>query len=404
MDHNDNTDLHAAEPQEGELLRYRQPIGWYEFLNLLVRWRGFILKVTGIVTLFAVIVSLLLPNWYKSSASILPPKESSTLSPAGAAGSLLRSITTSGRLGSALQGPGLYNYLAILGSRSAMEEVVRKFDLFTVYDIPDTLMESAVKSLVENVQFEIEPEEYLTISVFDRDRQRAADMANYLVEVLNRMSIELATRNARSNKEFLEKQVDATKALLRQREDSLKAYQEESGMMVLLDERGTGLSAIADIYAAKALKEVELGILQRTVSSEDGALQRARVELDELNKKVSAIPETGVQSMRLLRDVLIHQKMLEFLIPLYEQAKIDEQKEVPVLLVLDRAVPPEKKSSPKRSIIVLSSMLAALMGCVLWALLSERYRGMIMHRPEVGRALRSLLRMGKGKKEETPGT
>jgi uncharacterized protein involved in exopolysaccharide biosynthesis len=47
------------------------------------------------------------------------------------------------------------------------------------------------------------------------------------------------------------------------------------------------------------------------------------------------------------------QRILEFVLPIYEQAKIDEQKDIPVLLVLDKAVPPEKKTKPQRSLIVL---------------------------------------------------
>ncbi|MEX2189095.1 MAG: Wzz/FepE/Etk N-terminal domain-containing protein [Bacteroidota bacterium] len=375
----------------------RNPVrGWYEFLNLLIRWRGFVLKCTLIVVVFSVVISLLLPNWYKSTVSILPPKESNTLN-AGAASSLLRSITSTARIGTMLQGQGLYNYLAILNSRSAMEEVVRRFDLFTAYDIPDTLMESAVKTLIGNVEFEIEPEEYLTITVFDRSPQRAADMANAFAEILNAISIQLATRNAGSNREFLERQVEATRAILRWKEDSLKAYQERSGTMIILDERASGMAAIAEIYAAKTMKEVELAIIERTVSSDNGLVDRMKVELDELTKKVATIPETGVQSMRLLREVLIHQKLLEFLIPLYEQAKIDEQKEVPVLLVLDRAVPAEKKSSPKRSIIVLSAVITAFLASIGWALIVERYQGLMADRPEVHLAIRSLLRIRRSK-------
>jgi len=370
--------------------------GWYDFLNLLIRWRGFILKCTLIVAVFSVVISLLLPNLYKATVSILPPKESNTLN-AGAASSLLRSITSTARIGTMLQGQGLYNYLAILKSRSAMEVVVRRFDLFTVYDIPDTLMESAVKTLIGNVEFEIEPEEYLTITVFDRSPQRAADMANAFAETLNAISIELATRNAGSNREFLEKQVESTRSILRWKEDSLKAYQERSGTMIILDERASGMAAIAEIYAAKTMKEVELAIIERTVSSDNGLVDRMKVELDELNKKVATIPETGVQSMRLLREVLIHQKLLEFLVPLYEQAKIDEQKEVPVLLVLDRAVPAERKSGPKRSIIVLSAVITAFLASIGWALIVERYQGLMADRPEVHQALRSLVRIGRRK-------
>ena len=72
-----------------------------------------------------------------------------------------------------------------------------------------------------------------------------------------------------------------------------------------------------------------------------------------MNKKVAKIPEAGLEAVRLYRDVAIQQKIVEFLVPMYEQARIDEQKDVPVILVLDKAVPPEKKARPKRFIIVV---------------------------------------------------
>jgi uncharacterized protein involved in exopolysaccharide biosynthesis len=40
-------------------------------------------------------------------------------------------------------------------------------------------------------------------------------------------------------------------------------------------------------------------------------------------------------------------------VPLYEQAKIDEKKDYPVLQVIDYAVPPGKKSYPPRMLFAL---------------------------------------------------
>lgn len=48
----------------------------------------------------------------------------------------------------------------------------------------------------------------------------------------------------------------------------------------------------------------------------------------------------------------IQQKILEYVIPLLEQAKVDEQKNIPATLVLDKAVPAERKSKPQRVLIV----------------------------------------------------
>lgn len=65
------------------------------------------------------------------------------------------------------------------------------------------------------------------------------------------------------------------------------------------------------------------------------------------------IPETGVAYVRLMRDYeYLENKLLEFLYPIYEQARIEEQKDIPVVLVVDKAIAPQKKSAPKRALIV----------------------------------------------------
>ena len=63
--------------------------------------------------------------------------------------------------------------------------------------------------------------------------------------------------------------------------------------------------------------------------------------------------------------------MLEFIIPLYEQAKFDEQKEVPILQVIDYGVPPEKKSYPSRVLFSLIITFASLLIVFLIILIRE---------------------------------
>ncbi len=72
--------------------------------------------------------------------------------------------------------------------------------------------------------------------------------------------------------------------------------------------------------------------------------------------------------------MLIQQKILEFLVPIYEQAKIDEQKDVPVLLILDKAIPAEKKSKPKRVLIIVFSSFFALTFSILLVFILHRVR------------------------------
>ena len=65
------------------------------------------------------------------------------------------------------------------------------------------------------------------------------------------------------------------------------------------------------------------------------------------------LPEKGINYFRLLREVEINSKILEFILPFYEQAKVEEKKDIPTLQVIDNAIPPEKKSYPPRTIFTL---------------------------------------------------
>jgi uncharacterized protein involved in exopolysaccharide biosynthesis len=345
----------------------------FYYLGTLHRWRKFLLINIFVAGGIAAIVSLLLPVWYKSSASIMSPKEQDLLNPLGAASSLLRGMNLGRRSGS---GPlGAYNFLAILNSRTAMDSVVRRFDLIATYDVSDSSMEKTIRELRGNVAFQFEEDDYISIEVEDRDPVRAADMANYFVEVLNTISIRLGTLEASENRKFIERRLAGANSELARNEDSLRAYQEKVKMIIVPEQDGSGLGAVADLYAMKAKKEIELAILEKSLAGDDPSILRLKLEIGELDNKLESFPEIGLESLRLYRDVLVQQKIVEILLPLYEQARVDEQKDVPALLVIDTAVPAEKKSRPQRMLIVLFTVLLTSIVAVGWVFFIERIPG-----------------------------
>lgn len=141
--------------------------------------------------------------------------------------------------------------------------------------------------------------------------------------------------------------------------------------MMLTPEESAGLSAVAALYGMKARKEVEIAILRRTTAPDNLALRQAELELDALNRKVATLPEVGLRSLRLYRDVIIQQQIIEYLTPVFEQARIDEQKEIPVVLVLDEAVPAERKARPQRMLITASLSVLGFFALMVLAFVME---------------------------------
>lgn len=335
------------------------------YLEILLRWKNFIIVNTIALGIFITAICLLLPNWYKSTASILPPKQQDLFGSAVGASSLLKGIAGGKALGALGRNSNTYNYLAILKSRTTMVAVIGKFDLMKVYEIPNNDMDKAVKALEGNVQAETQDDDNITVEVFDKDPQRAADMANYFIELLNTTSISLGTQEARNNREFIERRLDQCRMDLSHAEDSMKTFQQKKEIFISTDEKNSSVAAYAELYAAKAKKEIEIGVLEKYVAPDNPALQQSRAELVEIGKKVSTFPAAGLEGIRLFREVMTQEKILEFLLPIYEQAKIDEQKDVPVLLVLDKAVPATRKSKPQRSLIILLVTFVGFAGFVM---------------------------------------
>jgi tyrosine-protein kinase Etk/Wzc len=346
------------------------------YLEILLRWKKFIIINTLALAIVTTGICLLLPNWYKSTASILPPKQQDLFGSAVGASSLLKGIAGGKGLGALGKSSSSYSYLAILKSRTTMVAVIAKFNLMTVYEISNNNIDLAIKALEGNVLAETQDDDNINVEVMDKDPQRAADMANYFIELLNTTSINFGTQEARSNREFLERRLNQCRDDLRHAEDSLKAFQQKKEIFISTDEKNSSVAAYAELYATKAKKEIEIAVLEKYVALDNPALQEKRAELFEISKKVSTFPAAGLEGVRLFREVMTQEKILEFLLPIYEQSRIDEKKDVPVLLVLDKAVPATRKAKPARMVIIILVTVVVLAFSIALVFLFHRIEGL----------------------------
>ena len=67
------------------------------------------------------------------------------------------------------------------------------------------------------------------------------------------------------------------------------------------------------------------------------------------------MPDMVVEYFRLFREVKIQTKIMEYTLPMYEQAKVEEQKSIPTLQIVDKAVPAQLKYRPKKAFIILGA-------------------------------------------------
>ncbi len=181
-------------------------------LRLLWDQRGFLLRVAGYGLVVATLIAFLIPKRYESTARLMPPDNQSNSSMA-----MLAALTA--RTGNGLGGftgdlLGLKTsgalFVGILRSRTVQHRMVVRFDLKKIYGV--RLNESARKELIENTSIsEDRKSGIITITVTDRDPQRAAAMGRTYVEELDRLVAELSTSAAHRERLFLEDRLKAAK-------------------------------------------------------------------------------------------------------------------------------------------------------------------------------------------------
>ena len=377
-----------------------------DLLLVLARNKKLILGFPAAAGIACLLAVLIYPSWYTAMAKIMPPQQSQSNAVAilGQLGAL------SGGAGQAL---GLKNpsdvYVAILKSRSVADSLITRFDLKKVYG--EDYMVEARKELASNSSISSGREGIITIEVDDRDPKRAAEIANGYVEELRGLTVNLAVSEAGQRRLFFEGQLKKSKNDLTVAEVELKKFTQDSGLVNPQGQIGLSVAAAAALRAQISAKEIQLSAMRTFATDANPDLKRTLDELGGLRSELAKMekngnsgkgdvmvpfgkaPEVGLEYVRRFRDMKYFETLYEVLAKQYEIARIDEAKDATLIQVLDHAVPPERRSKPRRSIIVVAGVLLAGVLIVLWVLVVDA-TARARTRPEVDqkvRALRGLL-------------
>jgi len=319
---------------------------------------------------------------YEASATLIPRSEDATT----AVGSLLRSVKgISFGLGGKAPRTETDLYTTIVYSRTMMEDIIRTFDMFSVYDLDSTdpkAMEKAVEWLQKDVHTEVTEEMAYVVGVRATTPQRSADMTNAIVKKMNARIVDLNLARSRQNREFLERRVKDIQHALRVSEDSLRVYQESTGLLDAKFQVQGILQAHTSLESELAARRIQKGILEEMYDSESPQVREMKLQISAYEKKLkemrsrtdpgspmvalNQLPAKGVELLRRYRDVEINSLILEYIMPLFEQAKIEESKDFPVLQIIDYAVPPATKSYPPRILFSFIGAFSVLILIVLF--------------------------------------
>jgi uncharacterized protein involved in exopolysaccharide biosynthesis len=350
---------------------------------ILAKHKKVVVAFPLVVAIVSAAISFVLPNEYTATTKLLPPQQQQS----GAA-ALLSQL--GGMAGAAAGVAGIKNpndmYVGMLKSRTVADRMIEQFHLKKVYETDS--QEGARKKLASNTTISSGKDGLITIEVDDKNKKLVAGLANGYVAELLRLTKVLAVTEASQRRVFFERQLELSKNNLANAEISLKSALETHGVISVDTESRAILETVGRLRAQVSAKEIQLNSMRAFVTTSNPEFRRVEEELNGLRAELTKLEngrtqeesaengkkQTGLENIKILRDVKYYQMLYELLAKQYEVARLDEAKDASIIQVLDPAVEPERRSKPKRSFIVLISGALALLLSTGWVYLVESHR------------------------------
>ena len=356
-------------------------MSFHDLLNIILRNISFLLKTTIISTIFLfVILFLIYPLTYRSEISVLPPEQGNQSS---ALSSLLGDNAMSGFFYTSSNSFNSDLFVQILKSRTAALYVVRKLNLKDYYGIESQI--AAANYLKDHLNISLTKEGIIKLDVEvtssiipwlldDKDslKRFAAILSNTYIQALDSINKEKLSSKAKRARKYIESQLIKTKAVLDSVELRLMRFQDENKTISLPEQISAAIDAASKLKTEIIQTEIELGFLETNLREDNQALVALRNKLSELREQYnkmqlgskdyllafSDVPELGKELSDLLRDVKIQNEVYLLLQHQYYKEKIQENRDIPTVEILDEAIPPLRKSSPK---VIFSSVVGSIL-------------------------------------------
>ncbi|AXC11520.1 Tyrosine-protein kinase Wzc [Acidisarcina polymorpha] len=332
-------------------------------------------------------LALLMKPTFSASALILPPNQGQS-----SASMLMNQLGIGGLAGGAVKSPSDL-YLGILGSRTIADDIIAKFHLDREYKTKK--LSDTRARLMKATAMVVSKDSLIHITVEDHDPRRASDLANAYIDELYAMNSHLAITEAAQRRVFFDQELADEKNALAAAEVDLRKTAEKTGVIQLSAQSEEIIRSIADVRAEIASREVQLQSLRTFATDQNPDTVRIQEEINTLRSQLAVlekdprnvqstttdfqagrVPEVSLEYARKLREVRYHESLFDLLSKQYEAARIDEAKAAPIIQVIDRAVPPDKKSSPHRLFLTLGFAVFGLFLGFASTLVSATWRRM----------------------------
>ena len=361
---------------------------------VIINWKAILKSTLGAAIVIFFYLFLVSPVTYNAPVTVLPPPEADQIS---GLGSILSGSGVSDFLTGKFAPGNSQLFIQILKSRTAAEYVIRKNNLLEFYD-EETEYE-AIKKLQNDLSMDLSKEGIITLSVnvstgflpkifsdSDSIKNLSADISNSFIEALDSINREKVSYRAKRAREYIEAQLQQTKTELDSAEIKLMEFQKQNKTISLPEQLTSVIQSAAKLKAEMVNTEIEIALLEPNSRADNKNLLALKKKLSQLQMEYdkfdidsddyllafSNVPELGMQLSKLFRNVKIKNEVYLLLQQQYYKERIQENRDVPTIDVLDEAIPPKKQVAPRLGYNTVLGSIFVLLITTLFFVVKEK--------------------------------
>lgn len=351
---------------------------YISFFKIIWKHRKLFFISNCVILILISIIAFTLPKWYEGRVLILieDDQQNSLIS------SFLEKNIPFGLVGS--QFNLVDQYIHLLETRTILDRIDSLYDLKKEYNIK--YREHLYKAILQNATFINNGDNTITIKfLYKQNPEKAAMIANSFYFQLEKLVKYLSSTRIQKVRQFLENSYNVTLKQLSEAELKFSHFQSLNQLYILDDQTKAMIETISELEKRKIELEIqkkyletymgdnysEIDAINEKIETIYSKINSLKFEKSELGIPLSNLPGKGIEYLRLLREVKIREKILEFIIPQLENARLEEQKKSVGLQIIDLARPPDYKAKPKRLSIIFITCFIFLSFSIFFIFLIE---------------------------------
>ncbi len=322
----------------------------YNSMNIIKfawRKRYILIIVSAIAFVTSAILSLTIPDKYKSTVSMFP---TASVSISNNLVEITSGISSTVDLLSFGDESEVERLIQILNSHQVMAHIIDKFNLYDHYSIDSTNADSRTKIIAKyksNIEAKRTMYTSIILEVRDQNPEIAAAIANEVATYADKVYRNIRKERAFEAMKIARDEYNATNMLIEKISDSLRTIREKG-----VHDYETQAEAYNRAYG------------EALIENNQHAIKTLSAKFDTLAKYGGIYVEL---SERLLKEI----QRNNILKTRYSATKVNYENNVSNIYILDKAVVADTKDSPSRSIIVFISTLSTFAFTLLLLVIKE---------------------------------